>query len=283
MSTVVTTASPVRVLRRVGRYTVVAVAVLIAVFPFVWMLRTAVAAPEDVIAGGISPLPQSFDLSNFSRAWTQAGLARSMLVGLVVSVGILVCQLVVCVPAAYAFAKVPFRGRDTLLYVVLACLLVPTQATALPLFLGISSFGLSNTLLGLILPFTSSAIGIYLLRQHMLTIPDALLEAARADGLRTFSIITRVVVPSSAPAIATFSVLSIFVHWNDYLWPLLVARSPELRTPPLALAVFQQAEIGVDFGALAAAATIITAPVIVIFLIAQRRFIAGIAGGELPG
>ncbi|MEV7908079.1 ABC transporter permease subunit, partial [Streptomyces anulatus] len=123
----------------------------------------------------------------------------------------------------------------------------------------------------------------FLLRQHMLTVPDALLEAARADGLRTFSTLRRVVVPASAPAIAAFAVFSIFVHWNDYLWPLLVARDPALRTPPLALAIFQQAETGQDFGALAAGAAIITVPIVLLFLLAQRRFVAGIAGGELPG
>jgi multiple sugar transport system permease protein len=135
----------------------------------------------------------------------------------------------------------------------------------------------------LIAPFATSAFGIFLMRQHMTTIPDALLEAAKADGLRTLPTLWKVVIPSAAPAIATFAVFSIFVHWNDYLWPLLVARDESLFTPPLALAVFQQAETGPDYGALAAGAVIITAPIIALFLLAQKRFIAGIAGGELPG
>lgn len=268
---------------RIVRVGLAVVACTVAVFPFVWMLRTSVAARDSVVIDGLSPLPSSYDLSNYARAWEQADLGTAMLNGAVVTVGILVLQLLTCIPAAYAFAKLRFRGRSTLYLVVLACLLVPTQATALPLFLGVSGLGLADTLAALIAPFATSAFGIFLLRQHMVTIPDALLDAARADGLRTFATLRRVVVPASAPAIATFAVFSIFVHWNDYLWPLLVARDAGLRTPPLALAIFQQADTGQDFGALAAGAVIITAPIVALFLLAQRHFVAGVAGGELPG
>ncbi|OLT11358.1 sugar ABC transporter permease [Pseudonocardia sp. CNS-139] len=272
-----------RTLWRVVRAGLVVLAVSVAVFPFLWMLRTSVAGADSIHVDGFAPVPHSYDLGNYARAWQRADLGTAMLNGAVVTVSILALQLLTCIPAAYAFAKLRFRGRDTLYVVVLGCLLVPTQATALPLFLGVSSAGLADTLTALVLPFASSAFGIFLLRQHMVTIPDALLEAARADGLRTFSTLRRVVVPATAPAIATFAVFSIFVHWNDYLWPLLVARDEALRTPPLALAIFQQADTGFDFGALAAGAAIITAPIVILFLVAQRRFIAGVAGGEMPG
>jgi multiple sugar transport system permease protein len=268
---------------RLVRIGTAVVAASIAVFPFVWMLRTSVAARDSIAVDGLSPIPDTWDLSNYVRAWTQADLGTAMLNGAVVTVGILVLQLLTCVPAAYAFAKLRFRGRNALFLLVIACLLIPTQATALPLFLGVSGLGLADTFAALIVPFATSAFGIFLLRQHMLTIPDALLDAARADGLGTLTTLRRVVVPSAMPAIATFAVFSIFVHWNDYLWPLLVARDRALHTPPLALAVFQQADTGQDFGALAAGAVIITAPVVALFLLAQRRFVAGVAGGELPG
>ncbi|WP_181781474.1 carbohydrate ABC transporter permease [Pseudonocardia pini] len=268
---------------RITRIGLAVVAASIALFPFVWMVRTSIAARDSITVDGLSPLPATIDLSNYVRAWEEADLGTAMLNGAVVTVAILVLQMLTCIPAAYAFAKLPFRGRGPLLLVVLACLLVPTQATALPLFLGVSGLGLADTLAALVAPFATSAFGIFLLRQHMVTIPDALLDAARADGLRTLATLRRVVVPAAMPAIATFAVFSIFVHWNDYLWPLLVARDPALHTPPLALAVFQQADTGQDFGALAAGAVIITAPVVALFLLAQRRFVAGVAGGELPG
>lgn len=267
----------------IGRYALAASAVAISMFPFVWMARTSVAARESIVVDGLSPVPSSYDLSNYARAWQNADLGTAMLNGAMVTCGILILQLLTCVPAAFALAKGRFRGRSFVFYVVLACLLVPAEATALPLFLGISQLGLADTQTALILPFATSAFGIFMLRQHMVTIPDALLDAARADGLGIVATLRRVVVPASMPAITTFAVFSVFIHWNDYLWPLLVARDPELRTPPMALALFQQSDTGQDFGALAAGAVIITLPIVGLFLLVQRRFIAGVAGGELPG
>jgi multiple sugar transport system permease protein len=271
------------VLWRLLRVGLVLTAASVAVFPIYWMLRTAVAGPDDVFFTGISLFPREFDLSNFGRAWVKADLGAAMLNGALVTVTILACQLLTCVPAAYAFAKLRFPGRNLLYGLVLACLLVPTEARAIPMYLGIGSVGLGNAWPALVLPFTTSALGIFLIRQYMVTIPDSLLEAARTDGLGAWATLWRVVVPMSAPAIAAFSILSIFVHWNDYLWPLLVARDQSLYTPPLALATFQQIDTGTDYAALAAGSAIITAPIILLYLLAQRLFVAGIAGGELPG
>ncbi|MCX6467649.1 MAG: carbohydrate ABC transporter permease [Pseudonocardiales bacterium] len=255
----------------------------VALFPFYWMLRTAFAPADEVYFSGISLFPTRIGVDNFVRAWVDADLGRAMVNGAVVTLAILVCQLLTCVPAAYAFAKLRFRGRDRLYIVVLAALLVPVQATALPTYLGMSALDLVDTRVSLVLPFVTSAFGIFLIRQYMVTIPDAVLEAARSDGLGHAQRLLRVVAPMSMPAILAFAVFSVFAHWNDYLWPLLVARSPELRTPPLALAVFSDAELGVDFGAVTAGAAIVTLPIVALFIVAQRRFVAGIAGGEVVG
>lgn len=272
-----------RTLWSIVRWGILITAITIALFPYFWMLRLSVSGADSVALNGLEFLPNSWDFSNFARAWEEANLGRAMLNGAIVTLTILIFQLVTCIPAAYAFAKIPFRGRNVAFALVIGCLLVPTQANAMPLYLGMGFVGLGNTMTALILPFVSSAFGIFLLRQHMLTIPDALLEAARMDGLGTFSTLWRVVIPASLPSIATFSIFSIFVHWNDYLWPLLIARSTELHTPPLALAVFQDVQAGQDFGALAAGALIITAPIVLLYLLAQRSFERGFSGGEIPG
>lgn len=258
-------------------------AVIISLFPFYWMLRTAVAPADGNPLTGLSLFPTELDWSNFGRAWEQANLGTAMLNGLTVTLGILLLQLLTCIPAAYALSRFRFRGSGAIMGLVLACLLIPTQATLIPTFVGLNLFGLGDTKIGLVLPFVTSAIGIFMLRQQMLSIPDALMEAARVDGLGPMRTLVSVVVPMSAPSIAAFSMLSIFTHWNDYLWPLLVARSPEIMTPPLTLAIFQNAESGLDFPALAAAAAIVTAPVIILFLLAQRHFVRGMAGPEVAG
>ncbi|GMM97868.1 sugar ABC transporter permease [Dietzia alimentaria] len=265
------------------RWLLALVAITISVFPVLWMLRLSLSPADEAVLDGIQLLPSSLDWGNYARAWESADLGHAMLNGALVTGSILIIQIITVIPAGYAFAKLRFRGRDAAFAVILACLLVPTQATALPLYLGIGSIGLANTFAALVLPFMTSAIGIFMLRQHMITIPDSLLEAAKADGLGTLRTLVHVVVPSSMPTIAAFAVLSVFTHWNDYLWPLLVARDPSLYTPPLALSIFQQAETGTAYGELAAAAMLVTLPIVVLFIVAQRKFVTGIAGGELPG
>ncbi|MGZ0712681.1 carbohydrate ABC transporter permease (plasmid) [Coraliomargarita sp. W4R53] len=268
---------------RIATFLAITVAVVVSLFPFYWMLRTAVAPADEVFLDGISLLPSSIDLSNFARAWNDGGLGQAVLVGVTVTAAILVLQLATCIPAAYVLAKVDARWTGFGLALVLGCLLVPSQVTLIPTFIGINSVGLANTMTGLILPFMTTAFGIFLLRQQMVAIPDALLEAARTDGLGYVRTLRTVVIPMAAPGIAAFSVFSVFVHWNEYLWPLLVARSPDLRTPPLALAVFQQADTGFDYPALAAGAAIVTAPVVLLFLFAQKNFVQGMSGAEIPG
>ncbi|MBF4607606.1 carbohydrate ABC transporter permease [Curtobacterium sp. VKM Ac-1393] len=265
------------------KWVLVVLAVAISLFPFYWMLRTALAPATEVYADGISFLPTSIDGSAFVRAFEQAGLGRAVVTGAIVTVAILVLQLITCVPAAYVLAKVRMRGAGTGLAIVLGCLLVPTQVTLVPLFVGVNVAGLGDSIVGLVLPFATSAFGIFLLRQQMLAIPDTLLEAARTDGLGHWQVLRKVVVPMAGPGIAAFSVFSVFTHWNDYMWPLLVSRSASTVTPPLALAQFQQADTGIDFSALAAGAVIVTAPVVILFLVAQRRFVQGMSGADIPG
>ena len=271
------------VISTVTRWSVLFIAVVISLAPFLWMVRTAFAGREDQVDSGLRLLPPDPTLANFSEAWTRGGLGHAMLVGVVVTALILVLQLAVSIPASFALAKLDFPGRNAAFGLVLACMLIPGQATALPLYIGIGSAGFGNTFAALVIPFTATAIGLFLLRQHMVTIPDTLLEAARTDGLGLWRTLVHVVVPNSRSAIATFSVLSVFAHWNDYMWPLLIARSDALYTPPLALAVLQQGETGTDYGALSAGALIVTLPMIALFLAAQQHFARGIAGGEAPG
>lgn len=269
--------------RRLAKSALVAVAVSVALFPFYWMLRTSVAPENEVYFDGIALLPDAITGENYVRAWRDADLGSAMLNGIIVVAAILVLQILTCVPAAYAFAKLKFRGRNLLYGLVLAALLVPIQATAVPTFLVLSRADLINTRISLVLPFATSAFGIFLIRQYIVTIPDSLLEAVRMDGLGRVQTLLRVVVPMVMPAILTFTLFSVFVHWNDYLWPLLVARDPELRTPPLALAVFNNPDIQPDYGAYTAAAAVITIPIVVLFLFARRRFVAGLTGGEIVG
>jgi multiple sugar transport system permease protein len=247
--------------------------------PFLWMLRTAVGPPQTALGQSANPVPSSVSFDGFQRAYDSASLGSAMVTGIVVSGAILVLQLATAIPAAYAFAWVPFRGRAALFGVVLATLLVPPQVTAIPNYVTISALGFADTRVGLVLPFMTSAAGIFLLRQYMTTIPAAVLEAARMDGLGTWRTLRTIVVPLSMPAIATVSVFSFLLSFNEYLWPLLVARSPEIATPSLALArLVTESSTFPDFAQLVAGSLLISLPTLVVFVVAQRRLAAGITG-----
>ena len=270
-------------IRRPALWIFVALAVALSMFPFYWMLRTSIAPADEIFFDGLSILPQNPSLEAYGRAWTGGSVGHAMGVGLIVCVLILALQLATCIPAAFVLAKAKRAWTGKVFAFVLVCLLVPSQVTMVPLFIGLNQAGLADTLASLVLPFSTSVLGIFMIRQQMMAIPTALMEAAEMDGLGPVRTLFSVAIPMAKPGIAAFSVYSIFVHWNDYMWPLLIARSPELATPPLALAIFQDAATGFDYSALAAGAAIVTLPIVLLFLIAQKQFVQGMSGTEVTG
>ncbi|MEL6465734.1 MAG: carbohydrate ABC transporter permease [Pseudomonadota bacterium] len=214
---------------------------------------------------------------NYSKAFIEAPLLRYLLNGVIVTVSIFMIQVLVALPAAYALAKLKFWGREAVFGLVLFCLLIPVHAIALPLYIMLASVGLTNTYAALVVPWTISVFGIFLMRQFFMTVPDDLIDAARMDGMTEFAIVWRVMLPTAIPALLAFAIFSIVAHWNDYFWPrIVVTGSRDLFTPPLGLREFKGDADGSFFGPMMATATIIVTPLIVAFLVAQRRFIEGI-------
>jgi multiple sugar transport system permease protein len=214
---------------------------------------------------------------NYTMAFTQAPLLRYLLNGVIVTVSIFVIQVLVALPAAYALAKLRFWGRETVFALVLFCLLIPVHAIALPLYIMLAKLGLTNTYAALVVPWTISVFGIFLMRQFFMTVPDDLIDAARMDGMTELSIVWKVMLPTAVPALLAFAIFSVVAHWNDYFWPrIVVTGSRELFTPPLGLREFKGDGDGSFFGPMMATATVIVCPLIVAFLLAQRRFIEGI-------
>jgi multiple sugar transport system permease protein len=160
--------------------------------------------------------------------------------------------------------------------VVLLCLLIPVHATAIPTYIMFYKAGILSTYASLILPFTISVFGIFLMRQFFMTVPDDLIDAARVDGMSEIGIVWRVMLPTAVPALVAFGIFSVVAHWNDYFWPLIVVADQALYTPPLGVAFFRLNDQGTSYGPLMAAATITIAPLVIAFLLAQRRFIEGI-------
>lgn len=245
--------------------------------PFVWMLLTSIKPQSEIFSAQLRLWPQQFHgLQNYSFALQEAPLLRFALNGAIVCLGILAVQLLVAIPCAYALAKLRFLGRGLLFTLILLSLAIPIQVPALPLYIGLAWAGQLDSYFSLMLPFFLSAFAIFLLRQFFKGYPDDIIHAARMDGMGEFEIVWRIVTPSALPAIAAFSVFSVVAHWNDLYWPLIVIASNERATPPLGMLLFADAETGSNYGALTAAATILTTPLILIFILARRRFIQGV-------
>lgn len=214
---------------------------------------------------------------NYTKAFTEAPLLRYLLNGVIVTASIFLIQVVVALPAAYALAKLKFWGREAVFGLVLFCLLIPVHAIALPLYIMLAKLGLTNTYAALVVPWTISVFGIFLMRQFFMTVPDDLIDAARMDGMGEFAIVWRVMLPTAIPALLAFAIFSIVAHWNDYFWPrIVVTGNRDLFTPPLGLREFKGDGDGSFFGPMMATATVIVTPLIVAFLLAQKRFIEGI-------
>jgi len=214
---------------------------------------------------------------NYSEAFKKAPLLRYLLNGVVVTASIFLIQVIIALPCAYALSKLRFWGRDFVFALVLFCLLIPVHAIALPIYIMLAKVGLTNSYAALVIPWTISVFGIFLMRQFFMTVPDDLIDAARMDGMTEFSIIWKVMLPTAIPALLAFAIFSVVAHWNDYFWPrIAITGNRDLYTPPLGLREFKGGADGSIWGPMMATATIIVTPLIVAFLLAQTRFIEGI-------
>ena len=260
----------------VGRHAVLLATTAFMLMPFVWMVSLSLKGPGEAFETRFALWPETFHaVENYTAALTAVPLARFMANGAFVALAVLVLQLLVALPCAYALAKLRFPGRDALFGLVLVGLLIPQEVLGLPLFILFHFIGLLDTYAALILPFSVSPFAIFLFRQFFKTVPDDLVHAARLDGLSEISIVWRIMAPAALPAIGAFAILSIISRWNNLFWPSIAVRSPELMPPPLGILAFSDQSLGTDYGPLLAAATLVVAPLVVAFLFAQGRFIGG--------
>ncbi len=264
-------------LRRYLPHVVLAAGAAFMLLPFYWMVLTSIRSPAEIFDVSLLPFVRHADVAeNYYRAASQVPMGRFMLNGVIVCLGILVVQILTAVPAAYALAKLRFRGQKLLLTLVIAALCVPVQALALPLYVGLAQAQLLNTYFAMMAPFFLSVFAIFLFRQSFRSYPDEIIEAARLDGFSHTEICWGLVLRGSLPALAAFSVFSVVAHWNDLYWPMIVVSDTALAPPPLGMLYFSDVESGANYGALMAGATLITAPMVLCFLLARRNFIAGI-------
>lgn len=252
------------------------VGLAIVLAPFFWMFLTSIKDADAVFSNPFGLSFSDFEGGeNYKRAFTAVPMLRFMLNGLIVVACILTVQLATSITCAYALAKIEFRGRNLLFSVIVLAICVPIHVPAIPIFLGLAKMNLLDSYFALVFPWLLSAFAIFFFRQFFRSFPDEIIAAARLDGFTEIEIVMRVIVPSAIPAISAFSVFSVTAHWNDLYWPLIVVSTTDLMTPPLGMMFFRDAETGTNYGALMAGAMIVTTPLLLFFLFAQRRFVQG--------
>jgi multiple sugar transport system permease protein len=254
---------------------------VVMVTPFAWMVFSSFKDTSELRRYPTSWIPKEPTLENYRELFTRLDFPRYFFNSTVVAVAVTAANLLFCSMLGYALAKLDFPGKRVLFAVVLGTLMVPAFVTFMPLFVLVSNLELTNTHLGLILPVAADALGVFLMRQYMLGIPDELLDAARVDGAGEYRIFFRVVLPLCGPALATLAVLMFFSSWNSFLWPLVVATTEKMYTLPVALALFSIGQQESDVALQMAGAFVVLLPIVVLFFAMQRYVIRGIATSGL--
>ncbi len=256
------------------RYLLLTIGALTMIVPFLWMVSTGLKAPGSVLTIPPELFPKEPTLASFRKVMDVVPLGRMFINSLFVTVVVVTAQIVTGSLAAYAFARMRWRGRDAVFMIYLATLMIPSQVTITPLFILMRQLGWINTYQGLILPSIVSAFGTFLLRQAMLNVPREYEEAAFLDGANHFQVYRTIVMPMIRPALATLAVLATMASWNDFLWPLFATNDAHLMTLPVGLSLLQ-GEHTSDWNLIMAGAVISVVPIILVFIAAQRTFING--------
>lgn len=257
-------------------------ATVVLVFPFVWMLSGSFKSSLEAVRMPPQLIPETFRFGNYVEIVKYFPIYTFLGNSVIVSVVTTVAQLLVCAMAAFVFSKLTFKGRETLFGLYLVTMMIPLQVTMTPLFIVFQKLHLINTYAGLILPGIFSAYGTFLLRQHMKTIPDSLLEAAFIDGASYFRVFRSIVLPLSRPTLATLSIFSFMASWNNFLWPLIVTSDKHLMTLPIGLSKLQ-GRWATEWNILMAGNVISFVPILIVYLFASRYFIKGVTMSGVKG
>jgi len=269
---------------RLMAYVVMFLLVVVAVFPFVWMLSTSLKSKEYILSATPQLIPDPVSFESYSQLAERIDLTRVIFNSLFVAVVGTSGQIVIAAMAAYAFSRIEWRGRDTVFLLYLSTMMIPSVVLVIPQFILIRSLDWMNSYTALIVPTLFSAFGTFLLRQSFKTIPKDFEEAAFVDGANHLVIFWRIDIPLVKPAIATLAVFSFMGLWNSYLWPLFVARRDEMMTLPVVLATLQAGPRALtEWNMIMAGAIITVLPILLIYMVAQRWFVQGFISSGIKG
>lgn len=268
----------------VGGYLPLAVAVLVVFLPLLWMVLSSFKQPGEIVTMDLKLLPEGLNSDNYKVAMTTVPFGQFFLNSTIVTIVGAGIKVLLAILTAYALVFVRFPFKNLIFILILVALMVPPQVSILPNYILIAGLGGKNTLWGIILPGLGTAFGTFLLRQHFMTLPGSLLEAAEIDGAGHWRRLWQVVAPVSLPSIATVALVTVVSEWNEYIWPLIITDKPESMTLPVGLTLLQNSEgNGAGWGIMMAGAVLVILPILVVFAMLQRYIVAGLTQGSVTG
>lgn len=269
--------------RTLVQYTLLIMTALVFVVPLFWVFSASLKDLQQIYTFPPVWIPTEPRVSNYSEAWTAAPFGRFYLNTIITTFFGVALEVVNALLTAYALVFMRFPGKNLIFIVLLAALMVPIHVTILPNYLTIASLGWVNTYQGIILPGASVAFGAFLLRQHFLTLPHEIPEAARLDGASHLQTLWYVILPISRPMLVTVTLVSVVTKWNDFLWPLISTNSENMRTLPIGLSYLFSAEGASQWGLIMAATIFVILPVLLLFLRWQKHIVSGLTSGATKG
>ncbi len=260
---------------------ILGIGAVLMIAPFLWIISAAFGKTTEVFVLPPRWLPQNPSDKNFVDVFEQVPYALFMFNSIKLAVIVTIGQLITCSMAAYAFARLRFRGKNFLFVLLLSSLMIPGQITIVPLFILVRNMGLYNTHTALILPALINPFGVFLLRQYFITLPTELEDAARVDGASVFTIYWRIILPLSGPVLTTLAILTFVGMWNSYFFPLIMINTPELQVITVGLTLLRGQYGAGALGPIAAALTMAIVPVLIVFLLLQKYIIRSIVSTGL--
>lgn len=257
------------------------VAILFLV-PLYWLFSSALKEPDAIYRFPPQWLP-SLNFENFSEAWRAAPFDAFFVNSMIVTAGGAAIKLINATLTAYAFVYLRFPFKNVIFLVMLGALMVPNNVTLIVNYITVANLGWINTYLGLIIPSAGSVFGMFLLRQYMMTLPSDIVEAARVDGAGHLRVMWQVVLPMCKPMLVTVGIIAVVDMWNDFIWPLIVTNTVEMRTLPIGLLYLRTTEGYSNWGAIMAGTVMVALPMLILFLFAQRQIARGLTGGAVKG
>jgi sn-glycerol 3-phosphate transport system permease protein len=246
---------------------------MVFVFPFLWMISTSLQTFQETLSFPPTWIPAWPQWINFMEAMNAGPFVTYARNSVIITVSVILLQLVVMIPAAYAFAKYRFVGKELLFGMVLLAFMIPGQVTFIPVYLMLAEWGVIKSLLPQIIPFMSNAFGIFLLRQYFMQIPQEIIESARLDNASEFKIIRKIMIPMSMPALATIALFSFVSHWNDYFWPLVMTDSAGVRPLTMGIAMLRETEGISNWHIIMAGNVVFVVPILIVYLIASKQIV----------